>query len=105
MTDFKFVPAGRILSGAGTPYQTTYYNCYVIPSPKDSRGGIMENITMTVEIQARGGGVGVILVRLGPEAPELKRLMGHPPAQSIGLLFIQRRTTTLFSRAEAGAAP
>jgi len=59
MRDFKFVPGGRILSGAGTGYEVTFFNCYVIPSPKDSRGGIMENITQTVEIQSRAGGVGV----------------------------------------------
>lgn len=76
MTDFKFVPAGRILSGAGTPFQTTYYNCYVIPSPKDSRGGIMENITMTVEIQARGGGVGVNLSSLRPRGSRVKKVNG-----------------------------
>ncbi len=76
MTDFKFVPAGRILSGAGTPYQVTYYNCYVIPSPTDSRGGIMENITMTVEIQARGGGVGVNLSSLRPRGSRVKKVNG-----------------------------
>jgi ribonucleoside-diphosphate reductase alpha chain len=76
MTDFKFVPAGRILSGAGTPYQVTYYNCYVIPSPADSRGGIMENITMTVEIQARGGGVGVNLSSLRPRGSRVKKVNG-----------------------------
>jgi ribonucleoside-diphosphate reductase alpha chain len=31
-------PAGRIFTGAGTGQNLTYYNCYVIPSPKDSRG-------------------------------------------------------------------
>lgn len=76
MEGFKFVPAGRILSGAGTPYQVTYYNCYVIPSPKDSRGGIMENITMTVEIQARGGGVGVNLSSLRPRGARVKKVNG-----------------------------
>ncbi|HKC04436.1 MAG TPA: adenosylcobalamin-dependent ribonucleoside-diphosphate reductase [Patescibacteria group bacterium] len=76
MSGFKFVPAGRILSGAGTPYQVTYYNCYVIPSPKDSRGGIMENITMTVEIQARGGGVGVNLSSLRPRGTRVKKVNG-----------------------------
>src|SRR5690554_4731695 len=35
MKDFKFVPAGRILSGAGTGYEVTFFNCYVIPSPSD----------------------------------------------------------------------
>lgn len=76
MQGFKFVPAGRILSGAGTPYQVTYYNCYVIPSPKDSRAGIMENITMTVEIQARGGGVGVNLSSLRPRGARVKKVNG-----------------------------
>jgi ribonucleoside-diphosphate reductase alpha chain len=76
MSDFKFVPAGRILSGAGTPYEVTYYNCYVIPSPSDSRGGIMENITMTVEIQARGGGVGVNLSSLRPRGARVKKVNG-----------------------------
>lgn len=73
---FKFVPAGRILSGAGTPFQVTYYNCYVIPSPADSRGGIMENITMTVEIQARGGGVGVNLSSLRPRGARVRKVNG-----------------------------
>lgn len=73
---FKFVPAGRILSGAGTPFQVTYYNCYVIPSPTDSRGGIMENITMTVEIQARGGGVGVNLSSLRPRGARVRKVNG-----------------------------
>ncbi len=76
LSDFKFVPGGRILSGAGTPYQVTYYNCYVIPSPADSRGGIMENITMTVEIQARGGGVGVNLSSLRPRGARVRKVNG-----------------------------
>lgn len=76
MSGFKFVPAGRILSGAGTPYQVTYYNCYVIPSPLDSRAGIMENITMTVEIQARGGGVGVNLSSLRPRGARVRKVNG-----------------------------
>ena len=31
LTDWKFVPGGRILSGAGTNHKLTYFNCYVIP--------------------------------------------------------------------------
>ncbi len=76
MQDFKFVPAGRILSGAGTGYEVTFFNCYVIPSPKDSRGGIMENITHTVEIQARGGGVGINLSSLRPSGARVKKVNG-----------------------------
>lgn len=76
LQDFKFVPAGRILSGAGTGYEVTFYNCYVIPSPKDSRHGIMENIELTVEIQARGGGVGVNLSSLRPRGARVKKVNG-----------------------------
>lgn len=73
---FKFVPAGRILSGAGTGYEVTFYNCYVIPNPRDSRHGIMENVELTVEIQARGGGVGVNLSSLRPRGARVKKVNG-----------------------------
>lgn len=76
MEGFKFVPAGRILSGAGTGYEVTFFNCYVIPSPSDSRQGIMENITHTVEIQARGGGVGINLSSLRPHGARVKKVNG-----------------------------
>lgn len=76
MRDFKFVPGGRILSGAGTGYEVTFFNCYVIPSPKDSRGGIMENITQTVEIQSRAGGVGVNLSSLRPRGARVRKVNG-----------------------------
>lgn len=77
MEGFKFVPGGRILSGAGTGYEVTFFNCYVIPSPKDSRGGIMENITHTVEIQARGGGVGINLSSLRPNGARVRKVNGR----------------------------
>ncbi|MBI3103968.1 adenosylcobalamin-dependent ribonucleoside-diphosphate reductase [Candidatus Daviesbacteria bacterium] len=76
MEDFKFIPGGRILSGAGTGFEVTFFNCYVIPSPQDSRGGIMENITHTVEIQARGGGVGINLSSLRPNGARVKKVNG-----------------------------
>jgi ribonucleoside-diphosphate reductase alpha chain len=76
MTDFKFVPAGRILSGAGTKYQVTYFNCFVIPSPKDSRGGIVESLKQLIEIQSRSGGVGLNLSSLRPRGARVKKVNG-----------------------------
>ncbi len=76
MTDFKFVPGGRILSGAGTGYQVTYFNCFVIPSPKDSRHGILEALGQLVEIQARSGGVGLNMSSLRPKGARVKKVNG-----------------------------
>jgi len=76
MKDFKFVPGGRILSGAGTGYQVTYFNCFVIPSPKDSRNGILDSLKQLVEIQSRSGGVGLNLSSLRPRGARVKKVNG-----------------------------
>ena len=73
MQDFVFVPGGRILSGAGTGYKVTFYNCFVIPSPHDSRGGILKTLTQMVEIMSRGGGVGINLSSLRPRGARVKK--------------------------------
>jgi len=76
MKDFKFLPGGRIFAGAGTGYDVTYYNCFVIPSPKDSRDGILENLKSMIEIMARGGGVGLNLSSLRPRGSRVKKVNG-----------------------------
>ena len=76
MKDFKYVPGGRILAGAGTGYAVTFYNCFVIPSPKDSRDGILETLKQMVEIMARGGGVGINLSTLRPRGARVSRVNG-----------------------------
>ena len=76
MQDFKFLPGGRILAGAGTGFDVTYYNCFVIPNPPDSRGGIMSNLTQMIEIMAHGGGVGLNLSSLRPRGARVKKVNG-----------------------------
>jgi ribonucleoside-diphosphate reductase alpha chain len=76
MYDFKFLPGGRILAGAGTGFDVTYYNCFVIPNPPDSRGGIMANLTQMIEIMAHGGGVGLNLSSLRPRGSRVKKVNG-----------------------------
>ncbi|GIW64415.1 MAG: ribonucleotide-diphosphate reductase subunit alpha [Patescibacteria group bacterium] len=76
MKDFKYVPGGRILSGAGTGFAVSFYNCYVIPSPKDSRDGILETLKQMVEIMARGGGVGINLSTLRPRGSRVEKVNG-----------------------------
>ncbi len=76
MQDFAFVPGGRILSGAGTGYKVTFYNCFVIPSPHDSRGGILKTLSNMVEIMSRGGGVGINLSSLRPRGARVNKVNG-----------------------------
>lgn len=76
LQDFKFVPGGRILSGAGSGSSVTFYNCFVIPSPEDSRGGIMDSVKTMTEIMSRGGGVGVNISSLRPRGSYVKGVNG-----------------------------
>ncbi len=76
MKDFKYVPGGRILAGAGTGYSVTYYNCFVIPSPSDSREGILKTLGEMIEIMARGGGVGINLSSLRPRGARVEKVNG-----------------------------
>ncbi len=89
LKDFKFVPGGRILAGAGAGTEQTFYNCYVIPvepkpstkaySPEvgnDSREAIFDTIATMVDIMSRGGGVGVNWSVLRPSGAYLSRVSG-----------------------------
>lgn len=102
LKDFKFVPGGRILAGAGTDTEVTFYNCYVIPVEteerrrirdfelrpldsldettldpgNDSRRAIFDTIGRMVDIMSRGGGVGINWSVLRPQGAYLKTVNG-----------------------------
>lgn len=76
MVDFKYVPGGRILAGAGTGFAVTFYNCFVLPSPEDSRQGILKTLGQMIEIMARGGGVGINLSTLRPKGARVEKVNG-----------------------------
>jgi ribonucleoside-diphosphate reductase alpha chain len=63
--DHSFVSAGVVVS-----------NCFVIPSPEDSRQGILDNLKIMTEIMARGGGVGINLSTLRPRGSYIKTVNG-----------------------------
>ncbi|KLL01937.1 MAG: ribonucleotide-diphosphate reductase, alpha subunit [Mycoplasmataceae bacterium RC_NB112A] len=56
--EFKIIPAGRILHGAGGKSKVTFFNCYVMPYIPDSRKGISHHWGEVMEIMSRGGGGG-----------------------------------------------
>ncbi len=88
LEDFKFVPAGRILAAAGTEQQLTFYNCYVVPSPQDSRRGIIDTLSQMTEIMSRGGGVGINISSLRPRHSYVRGVNGRSSgAVSWGALY------------------
>lgn len=77
LENFNFLPGGRILLGAGAPYEhVTFYNCFVLPSPHDSRRGILETLSRMTEIMARGGGVGFNISTLRPRGAHVSKVNG-----------------------------
>jgi len=87
-------PGGRILSGAsvddlGYTSNLTLYNCYVIPSAKDSRSSIIKDAAhQMTEIFSRGGGVGTSLSSLRPAYAYVRGVHGRSSgAVSWGGLF------------------
>lgn len=56
LVSLDFVPGGRVIYGAGSETDVTFFNCYVMPYPQDSREGIGEHRNKVMEIMSRGGG-------------------------------------------------
>lgn len=57
--DFRFIPAGRILAGAGTERSVTLFNCFVMGTVPDSLSGIFEHLKEAAVTMQQGGGVGM----------------------------------------------
>ena len=72
----KFLPAGRILYGAGSNSNVTYFNCFVMPFIEDSRSGISNHRKQVMEIMSRGGGVGTNGSTLRPKDSIAKEVGG-----------------------------
>lgn len=77
MRDWNFVPAGRILAASGGKGLRTPYNCFVLPSPGDSRGEIIATLTQLIEIMAHGGGVGINISTLRPRNARVSTVNGR----------------------------
>ncbi|RMD48544.1 MAG: adenosylcobalamin-dependent ribonucleoside-diphosphate reductase [Alphaproteobacteria bacterium] len=58
LEDFRFLPAGRILAGAGTGRSVTLFNCFVMGTIPDSLEGIFEALKEGALTMQQGGGIG-----------------------------------------------
>lgn len=67
LSDFKFIPGGRILFGAGQNRRATLLNCYFMPIKEDSIEGIFEWCKEAARTYSFGGGVGTDISVLRPK--------------------------------------
>lgn len=79
---FKWiVPQGSIMSILGNPYKVgSLSNCFVIPSPYDSYGGILKTDEQLVQLMKRRGGVGANISTLRPN----KTIVSNAAGSSTG---------------------
>jgi len=78
-----FVPAGRIMSAAGTELSATLINCFVQPvgdsiaTAEDGVPGIYTALTEAAETMRRGGGVGYDFSRIRPAGAWVGSMRSH----------------------------
>jgi ribonucleoside-diphosphate reductase alpha chain len=70
--DFKFIPAGRVLAGAGTDRAVTLFNCFVMGTIPDSLDGIFEHLKQAALTMQQGGGVGMDFSTIRPSGSPVK---------------------------------
>jgi ribonucleoside-diphosphate reductase alpha chain len=67
LSDFRFIPAGRILAGAGTERRVTLFNCFVMGTIPDDMNGIFDNLREAALTLQQGGGIGYDFSTLRPK--------------------------------------
>jgi ribonucleoside-diphosphate reductase alpha chain len=74
MADFAFLPAGRILAGAGTRRNVTLFNCFVLGRIDDDLSAIFENVKEAALTMQQGGGIGHDFSTLRPRGARVKSI-------------------------------
>ena len=67
LEDFRFLPAGRILAGAGAERNVTLFNCFVMGAIPDDMAGIFEHLKEAALTMQQGGGIGYDFSTLRPK--------------------------------------
>jgi ribonucleoside-diphosphate reductase alpha chain len=75
MADYRFLPAGRILAGAGSGRRVTLFNCFVMGPIPDDMGGIFDGLKEAALTMQQGGGIGHNFSTLRPRGA---------PVESVG---------------------
>jgi len=72
MEDLRFIPAGRIIAGAGTERTVTLFNCFVMGAIPDSLEGIFDHLGEAALTMQQGGGVGMDFSTIRPKGSPVR---------------------------------
>ena len=72
LENFRFIPAGRILSGAGTARRVTLFNCFVMGNIEDDLGQIFAHLREAALTMQQGGGIGYDFSSLRPKGAPVR---------------------------------
>src|SRR5437763_12669986 len=72
MEDFRFLPAGRVIAGAGAERDVTLFNCFVMGAIPDDMGGIFAHLREAALTMQQGGGIGYDFSTLRPRGAYVK---------------------------------
>ncbi|MFL2774587.1 MAG: adenosylcobalamin-dependent ribonucleoside-diphosphate reductase [Paracoccaceae bacterium] len=72
LSDFKFLPAGRITAGSGTERNVTLFNCFVMGVIPDSMSGIFDMLKEAALTMQQGGGIGYDFSTIRPKGSLVK---------------------------------
>lgn len=104
--DFKFVPGGRVMHGAGrldTQRRPTLANCYVIPITEDSLEGIYSCLSESAMVYRTGGGVGTDLSILRPKGAAVNATVQGSPGSTSFMNLFSESTNTVSQAGRRGA--
>ncbi len=72
LRDFEFLPAGRVIAGAGTGRNVTLFNCFVMGTVPDDMSGIFAHLREAALTMQQGGGIGYDFSTLRPKGAPVK---------------------------------
>ncbi|MBV9521777.1 MAG: adenosylcobalamin-dependent ribonucleoside-diphosphate reductase, partial [Alphaproteobacteria bacterium] len=69
---FRFLPAGRVVAGAGSGRNVTLFNCFVMGTVPDDMAGIFAHLREAALTMQQGGGIGYDFSTLRPKGAPVK---------------------------------
>ena len=72
LRDHRFLPAGRIVAGAGAARNVTLFNCFVMGAVPDDMGGIFDHLREAALTMQAGGGIGYDFSTLRPRGAPVR---------------------------------